>query len=47
MFQLGVLELCLGGLSLPKPPSGDGTKQTVDKIWRNCRSYYFFLQAFM
>jgi len=24
-FNLGGLELCLGGLSIPKPPLGDGT----------------------
>jgi len=31
MFQLGGLELCLGVLSPPKPPRGDGTEQTMDK----------------
>jgi len=30
-----------------KAPRGDGTEQAVDKRWKSCRSYYFFLQAFM
>jgi len=31
MFQFGDLVLCLGGLSPPNPPCGDGAEQTVDK----------------
>jgi len=31
MFQFGDLKLCLGRLSPPKPPRGDGTEQTVGK----------------
>jgi len=44
ILGLGVL---FGGLTLPKPPHGDGTEQTVDKSCISCRSYYYFLQAFM
>jgi len=29
MFQFGGLELCLGGLSPPKPPRGDVTNTKV------------------
>jgi len=47
MLQFRDLELCLGELGPPKPFRGDGTEQTVDKSWANCRSYYFFLQVFM
>jgi len=46
MLQFWDLELCLGSLGPPKPFRGDGTEQTVDKSL-SCRSYYFFLQAFM
>jgi len=41
MFQFGGLELCLGELSPPKAPRGDGSEQTVDKSRMSCRSYYF------
>jgi len=49
MFQFEGLGALFGGLSLPKqaPTRGDGTEKTVDKSWRSCRSYYFFLQTFM
>jgi len=47
MFQFGGLGALFGGLSPPKPTRGDETAQTVDKSWISCRSYYFFLQAFI
>jgi len=40
IWELGAL---FWGLSPPKPLRGEGTEQTVDKIWKSCRSYYFFL----
>jgi len=46
-FNLGTWSFVWGGLSPPKPPSGDGAEQTVDKSRISCRSYYFLLQAFM
>ena len=50
-FSLGGLELCLGGLSPPKPPSGDGTVDTVRSCipffcsWRYTRADAKFLAA--
>jgi len=31
-FNLGAWSFVWGGLSPPKPPRGDGTEQTVDKV---------------
>ena len=30
-FNLGVMELCLGGLRSPKPPRGDGTGEALQQ----------------
>ena len=47
-FNFGRLGALLGRAKPTKAqPRGDGTEQTVDKSWISCRSYYFFLQAFM
>jgi len=35
------------GAKPTKAPRGNGTESTVDKSRISCRSYYFFLQAFM
>ena len=37
-FNLGVLELCLGGLSPPKPPGGDGTASATS-LSKECLSF--------